>query len=60
MVTSGYPTSSARKTEIVDVANGLICSDMAEFLVELYTAVQWVPTFLAPLLYAVVFFQDKL
>ena len=39
MVTSGYPTSSARKTEIVDVANGLTCSDMAEFPVELYAAV---------------------
>ena len=39
MVTSGYPTSSARKTEIVDVINGLTCSDMADFPVELYAAV---------------------
>ena len=39
MVTSGCPSSSARKTEIVDVANGLTCSDMADFPVELYGAV---------------------
>ena len=39
MVTSGYPSSSARKTEIVDVANGLTCSDLAEFPVELHGAV---------------------
>ena len=47
MVASGAPTSSAsgslsssaRKTEIVDVANGLTCSDMAYFPVELNGAV---------------------
>ena len=39
MVTSGYPSSSARKTEIVDVANGLTCSDMADFPVQLIGAV---------------------
>ena len=40
MVTSGFPRSSAtRKTEIVDVANGLTCSDMADFPIELYRAV---------------------
>ena len=40
MVTSGFPRSSAtRKTEIVDVANGLTCSDLAEFPVELSHAV---------------------
>ena len=31
MVTTGLPTSSAMKTEIVDVANGVSCSDMADF-----------------------------
>ena len=40
MITSGYPRSSAtRKTEIVDVANGLTCSDMADFPEELNGAV---------------------
>ena len=40
MITTGYPRSSAtRKTEIVDVANGLTCSDLAEFPVELSYAV---------------------
>ena len=40
MITSGGPLSSATsKTEIVDVANGLTCSDMAEFPVELRYAV---------------------
>ena len=39
MVTTGIPTSSAIKTEIVDVANGLSCSDLAEFPVKLYSAV---------------------
>jgi hypothetical protein len=39
MVTTGLPYSAARKTEIVDVANGLTCSDMANFPVELYAAV---------------------
>ena len=38
MITNGVPSSSS-KTEIVDVANGLTCSDMANFPVELYTAV---------------------
>ena len=31
MITTGYPTTSARKTEIVDVTNGLTCSDMSDF-----------------------------
>ena len=39
MITNGNPGSSARKTEIVDVANGLTCSDMADFPVELDAAV---------------------
>ena len=39
MVTTGSPSSSVRKTEIVDVANGLTCSDMADFPVQLYAAV---------------------
>ena len=40
MVTSGYPWSNAtKKTEIVDVVNGLTCSDLAEFPFKLYMAV---------------------
>ena len=40
MITTGQPRSSATsKTEIVDVANGLSCSDMADFPVELSNAV---------------------
>ena len=39
MITTGWPRPSARKTEIVDVANGLTCSDLAEFPVELIGAV---------------------
>ena len=40
MITSGAPYSSAtRKTEIVDVKNGLTCSDMADFPVEISGAV---------------------
>jgi hypothetical protein len=39
MITTGYPLSSARKTEIVDAANWISCSDLAEFPVELYGAV---------------------
>jgi len=35
MIASGNPYSSARKTEILGVANGLTCSDLAEFPVEL-------------------------
>ena len=31
MITTGTPSNSATKTEIVDLANGLSCSDMAEF-----------------------------
>ena len=38
MITTGTPKSSARKSEIVDVANGT-CSDLAEFPVKLYSAV---------------------
>ena len=41
MITTGVPTSNAnlRKTEIVDVANGLTCSDMADFPIQLHGAV---------------------
>ena len=46
MVTSGYPWSNGsslsnatRKTEIVDVVNGLTCSDLAELPFKLYDAV---------------------
>ena len=39
MVTSGSPTSTAIKTEIVDVENGVSCPDMADFPVQLYAAV---------------------
>ena len=39
MITSGYPNSITNKTEIVDVANGLTCSDMADFPVNLYGGV---------------------
>ena len=31
MITSGYPYHSTRTTEILDVPNGLTCSDLAEF-----------------------------
>ena len=34
MITSGYPYSSARKTEVVDVVNGESCADLADFPVE--------------------------
>ena len=39
MVTTGQPKSSARKTEIVDIANGLTCTDMVDFPVQHYAAV---------------------
>jgi hypothetical protein len=39
MITTGSPMDSARKTEILDMANGLTCSDMADFPVALYGAV---------------------
>ena len=40
MITTGTPLSIAtRKTEIVDVANGLSCSDLARFPVEITVAV---------------------
>ena len=39
MITTGFPYAEARKTEMVDVANGLTCSDLAEFPEELYRAV---------------------
>ena len=39
MITSGYPNSVTNKTEIVDVANGLACSDMPDFPVQRYGAV---------------------
>ena len=39
MITNGDPSVFARKTEIVDVANGLTCSNLAKFPVELSAAV---------------------
>ena len=39
MITSGYPFSSATKTEIVDVTNGVGCSDFADFPVKIRGAV---------------------
>ena len=39
MITSGHPYSSATKTEIVDLANGAACSDLAVFPIEIYGAV---------------------
>ena len=39
MITTGYPFSSATKTEIVDLANGRSCRDLAEFPVEILGAV---------------------
>ena len=35
MITTGYPWSFARKTEIVDVVSGLSCSDLDDFPVEI-------------------------
>ena len=40
MITTGYPGSSATKTEIIDIASGgVTCSDLADFPVELDSAV---------------------
>ena len=40
MITTGWPHSSAtRKTDVVDLAKGLTCSDLADFPVELYASV---------------------
>ena len=39
MITTGYPYSSARKTEVVDVVNGESCADLADFPLENYGAV---------------------
>ena len=39
MVTTGDPTSSARKTEVVDVVSGETCADLADFPVENDSAV---------------------
>ena len=39
MVTTGTPSSSARKTEVVDVVNGESCADLADFPLENYAAV---------------------
>jgi len=39
MITTGYPGSSARKTEVVDVVNGESCADLADFPLENYGAV---------------------
>ena len=34
MITTGYPESSARKTEVVDVESGETCANLADFPVE--------------------------
>ena len=39
MITSGYPSSSARKTEVVDVESGETCADLADFPVSNWGAV---------------------
>ena len=39
MITNGNPWASGTKTEIVDVATGVSCSDLADFPVELEAAV---------------------
>ena len=40
MITTGYPESSARKTEpVVDVESGETCADLADFPVSNYGAV---------------------
>ena len=39
MVTTGAPTSSATKTEILDLVSGKICTDLADFPVENYGGV---------------------
>jgi hypothetical protein len=39
MITTGESTSSARKTEVVDVVSGESCADLADFPLENYAAV---------------------
>ena len=39
MIVTGVPYSSSRKTEIVDLANGITCSNLAKFPFENYGAV---------------------
>ena len=39
MITTGQPTSSAIKTEVVDVVNGESCADLADFHLENHAAV---------------------
>ena len=39
MITTGYPGSSPRKTEVVDVVNGESCADLADFPLKIYGAV---------------------
>ena len=39
MITTGYPESSARKTEVVDVESGETCTDLAYFPVTNWGAV---------------------
>ena len=39
MITNGFPSANAMKTEIVDVANGVTCSDIADFPVAQASAV---------------------
>ena len=47
MITKRSPIGSAtRKTKIVNVANGVSCSDMAEFPLNIME--EWVPTLYSP------------
>ena len=39
MITTGSPSSSARKTEVVDVVSGITCADLADFPFSNYGAV---------------------
>ena len=39
MITTGYPESSARKTEVVDVESGETCADLADFPLSIAFAV---------------------
>ena len=39
MITTGFPWSSATKTEIIDIASGVTCSDLEDFPVEIFGGV---------------------
>ena len=39
MITTGFPWSSATKTEIIDIASGVTCSDLEDFPVEIHKGV---------------------